>query len=63
MEELTVLVEYFDSLGLNRTKLTREDLVNLKNELKEAGEFGLARLVESLEDPQDLLDYIGGEEL
>ena len=61
-EELIVLKEYIESLGLNQKALTNEDLVVLKNELKDAGEFGLARLVEGLSGPEELLEYVGEEE-
>jgi hypothetical protein len=58
-EEGIVLKEYFDSLGLDEENLSKEDLIQLKNELKEAGELGLANWVGNLKDPNELLDYIG----
>jgi hypothetical protein len=61
-EELTVLNEYYMSLGLNQKEITLDDLANLKEELLEAGEYGLARLVGSFSSPQDLLDYVGEEQ-
>jgi hypothetical protein len=60
-EELTVLKEYYESLGLNQKVMTVDDLLLLKNELTEAGEFGLARLVSGMTSPEDLLDYVGEE--
>lgn len=61
-EELIVLKEYIDSLGFEPKTMTKEDLVTLKNELKEAGEMGLSRLIASLSGPEELLDYVGEEE-
>lgn len=61
-EELVLLKEYISGLGLNQNKMTDEDLIVLKNELKDAGEFGLARLVEGLSGPEELLEYVGEEE-
>lgn len=62
LEELAVLKEYFESLGLNNKEITQEDLFELKTELKDAGEFGLADLISKLKDPKEILDYIGEEE-
>lgn len=61
-EELTVLKEYFDSLNLNNKVLTKEDLKDLQTELSDAGEYGLAAWVSSLNEPSDLLDYLGEED-
>jgi hypothetical protein len=61
-EDLTVLKEYLEGLNLKPTKMAEEDLVLLKNELKDAGEFGLARLIEGLSGPEELLEYVGEEE-
>lgn len=61
-EELIVLKEYIESLGLNQKILTADDLLILKNELKDAGEFGLANLVAGLNGPEELLEYVGTEE-
>ena len=61
-EDLTVLKEYLEGLNLKPTKMTDEDLVLLRDELKDAGEFGLARLIDGLSGPQELLDYVGEEE-
>jgi hypothetical protein len=61
-EELTVLKEYYQGLGLGQKELSMADVVALKNELLDAGEFGLARLVAGLSTPQELLDYVGEEE-
>jgi hypothetical protein len=61
-EELTVLKEYIDSLGLDPKTMTRQDLVTLSNELFDADEEGLARLVGGLKSGQELVDYVGGEE-
>jgi hypothetical protein len=58
-EELTVLKEYYEGLGLAQKELTVEDIQELKSELTDAGEFGLARLVGTLNSPSELLDYIG----
>lgn len=61
-EELTVLKEYIDSLGFNPKTMTKEDLVTLSNELFQADEEGLARLVGGLKSVEELLDYVGEEE-
>lgn len=61
-EELTVLKEYIDSLGFDPKKMTKQDLVTLSNELYDADEEGLARLVGGLKSPQELMDYVGDEE-
>lgn len=58
-EELVMLQEYFESLGLDENNLTQEDLQLLKNALKDAGENGLANFVNQLTGPEELLDYIG----
>lgn len=60
--DLTLLKEYMDGLRLDRNNLTADDLAALENELKDAGEYGLARLVAGLTTPQELLDYVGSEE-
>ncbi len=60
-EELVLLKEYMDSLGLSQKELDRTDLINLSNELYDAGEFGLARLVGGLR-PEELREYVGEEE-
>ena len=60
-EELIVLKEYIESLGFDPTNMSMDDLINLKNELKNAGEFGLARLVSTLNNPGELLEYVGEE--
>lgn len=59
-EELVMLQEYFESLGLDENNLTQDDLQHLRNALKDAGENGLANFVGQLTDPSELLDYIGG---
>ena len=61
-EELTVLKEYIDSLGFDPKTMTKQDLVTLSNELFDADEEGLARLVGGLKNGQELVDYVGGEE-
>lgn len=61
-EELILLKEYIDGLGFDIKLMTKDDLNLLKYELKEAGEFGLADLVMSLKNPQELLDYVGEQE-
>jgi hypothetical protein len=57
-EELLVLKEYVESLGLNGRELTDEDMDTLRNELREAGEYGLANWVANLDSPKELLEYI-----
>ncbi len=49
-------------MGIDKKVLTNEDLVNLANTLNDAGEFGLARFVEGLNGPEELLEYVGEEE-
>jgi hypothetical protein len=61
-EELVLLKEYIEALNMEPTKMTEQDLVTLSNALYDASEFGLARLVGGLKDPQELLDYVGEEE-
>lgn len=61
-EELTVLKEYIQGLGINPKNTTKEELTLLKEELMDAGEFGLARLVKELNGPEELLEYVGEEE-
>jgi len=58
-EELVMLQEYFQSLGLDEENLTEADLKLLSNELKEAGEMALANFVNQLDGPEELLNYIG----
>lgn len=61
-EELVLLKEYMWGMGIDKKVLTNEDLVNLANTLNDAGEFGLARFVEGLNGPEELLEYVGEEE-
>lgn len=61
-EELVLLKEYMWGMGIDKKVLTNEDLVNLANALKDAGELGLARFVEDLNGPEELLEYVGEEE-
>lgn len=61
-EELVLLKEYIQGLNLDLKALTNEDLSVLKNELKDVGEFGLARLIEGLNGPEELLEYVGEDE-
>jgi len=61
-EELTVLKEYIDGFGVKPEDFTKEDLVKLSNELYDAGEYGLARLVADLSGAEELLEYVGTEE-
>lgn len=61
-EELTLLKEYIDSLGLDPKTMTRQDLVTLSNELFDADEEGLARLVGGLKNGEELAEYVGEEE-
>jgi hypothetical protein len=61
-EELVLLKEYIESLRFDPNTMTLEDLTILSDTLNEAGEFGLAGLVEGLEYPYELLEYIGEEE-
>jgi hypothetical protein len=58
-EELTVLKEYYESLGLHQKELTAADMDLLVLELEEGEEFGLAKLVERLSGPEELLEYVG----
>ena len=58
-EELVLLKEYIESSGIKPEEFTMDDLVSLSNELYDAGEFGLARLVGSLKDPKELIEYVG----
>jgi hypothetical protein len=60
-EELVLLKEYIQALNLEPSKMTSQDLVVLSNELYDAGEFGLARLVGGLKEPSELMDYVGEE--
>lgn len=61
-EELTLLKEYIESLGLTPKTMTKQDLVTLSNELFDVDEEGLARLVGSLKTGEELAEYVGEEE-
>ena len=62
-EEQVILQEYFEGLGFNNKEvLTQEDLRDLRNELKEAGELALANWVASLGSPEELLEYVKEEQ-
>jgi hypothetical protein len=61
-EELVLLKEYMWGMGIDKKVLTNEDLVNLISVLKDVGEYGLARFVEGLSGPEELLEYVGTEE-
>lgn len=61
-EELIVLKEYMESLGLTRDSTSHGDLQLLENDLKDAGELGLADLVHGLNSPEELWEYFGTEE-
>ena len=60
-EELVLLREYIQALNLEPNRMTLQDLVALSNELYDAGEFGLARLVGGLKEPNDIWDYVEEE--
>ena len=60
-EELVLLREYCESLGLTGRSLEGVDLQYLRNELKEAGEKGLSDWVAGLASPQELEEYLGEE--
>ena len=60
-EELVLLREYIQALNLEPNRMTLQDLVSLSNELYDAGEFGLARLVGGLREPSELWEYVGEE--
>jgi hypothetical protein len=61
-EVLVILKEYVESLGLNKKTLTDKEILLLVNELREAEEFGLARLVSGFKKPEELWDYVELEE-
>lgn len=61
-EELVLLKEYFDGLGVGRDDFTMRHLSLLRSELKQAGESGLADMVARFSSPTELFDYIGEEE-
>ena len=61
-EELVLLKEYAESLGLIGKELTHDDLVDLKQELRDAGEMGLANFISALGGPKELEDYLVEEE-
>lgn len=60
-EELTLLKEYIEACGLKPREFTKEDLVNLSNDLYDAGEFGLARLMDGLKNGEELAEYVEEE--
>ena len=57
-EELILLQEYFESLGLDKENLNANDLELLEHELRDAGELGLADWVRKLNGPHELLEYL-----
>jgi hypothetical protein len=62
-EDLELLKEYVWGMGLDKSNsFTEEDLQELKSVLKDAGEFGLVNFLNGLNDPSELLDYIGEED-
>jgi len=58
-EELTILREYFEDLRLDIYNLTKEDMTKLETALRAGGEKALANWLSNLNDPEDLLDYLG----
>ena len=57
-EELVLLKEYCDSLGLSGRPLEQEDVNYLRRELKDAGEMGLSAWVGSLGGAKELEEYL-----
>jgi hypothetical protein len=58
-EELEVLKQYVESLGLHeKTGIGMGDVASLRTALREADEFGLADYVERLKGPEELEDLI-----
>jgi len=58
-EDLEVLRQYVESLGLDKkTGITLADQSNLRTALREADEFGLADYIERLASPGELEDLI-----
>lgn len=59
MEELEVLKQYVESLGLHEKEtLTLGDCSALQTALRDAYELGLADYVERLGGPEELTDFI-----
>ncbi|CAM6004835.1 unnamed protein product [Sphagnum balticum] len=58
-EELEVLKQYVESLGLHeKTGIVMGDVASLRTALREADEFGLADYMERLKGPEELEDLI-----
>jgi hypothetical protein len=58
-EELEVLKQYVESLGLHeKSGLTTDDVSNLRNDLLESDESSLANYVTALKTPAALEDFI-----
>lgn len=56
--DLAVIMEYIESLKLDeKPNLNETDLIQLHNELKDNGEYGLANFVKGLKDPNELKDF------
>jgi hypothetical protein len=61
MEELELLKQYVESLGLHEKKtLTMGDCSALRTALRDAYELGLADYIERLGGPEELAEFISG---
>ena len=60
-EDLVLLREYADSLGLIGKELDNDDWAELRAELNNAGEHGLYGFVRALKSPKELEEYLGEE--
>jgi hypothetical protein len=60
--DLVLLKEYYDGLGVARVDFNQEGLANLRSDLEEAGEYGLANLISKMTNPEELWEYLGEEE-
>jgi hypothetical protein len=57
--DIELLREYVEMLKLNeKESLELRDWITLREELKEAGEYGLANYIDSLGTPGELQDLI-----
>jgi len=58
-EEIEVLKQYIEMLGLDKkSSLTTDDINNLSNSLYEADEFVLSNYITNLKNPSELEDLL-----
>ncbi len=62
-EDLILIKEYIDGLGLKVREMKEEEFLTLSEAIKDDGDSGLAALVLRLKDSGDIQEYLEEEEV